>query len=94
MIVCHDCAVGIVGCSGSTSWPTGRPFEDPPIFHCPRCTEKHLVEGSPCGTVQVRLEAVDLGDGDRRDEGDVELDVHRVPRALRPEDRRVPPDLG
>lgn len=47
-IRCHDCRVVIVGCSGSTSWPTGRPFVDQPIFHCPLCTERHLAAGKPC----------------------------------------------
>lgn len=45
---CHCCGTRIVGCSGSLSWPDGRPFEGPPEFHCPRCTERRLAAGGPC----------------------------------------------
>lgn len=51
VVQCHCCSVDIYGCTGSLSWPDGRPFVGPPEFHCPHCTEKLLgpnFDGKPC----------------------------------------------
>lgn len=46
-VVCHCCGTPIYGCTGSTSFPDGVPF-DGPEFHCGPCTERHLAAGRPC----------------------------------------------